>query len=144
MRTLARVEERWPDYQAFAFQGWPPGHYLGHLAYAARLFTGEARKIAEGRDAEIGYFDEGDRDRALRLHRPRSYAQLAAALARQQAELLALAARVPEEAWTRALDHPRIGPRLRPRGLVKFIARHEREHREELERLLEGPQPNVR
>ena len=134
LEVLGRVEERWPDYLAFEMPGWPlPGGYLGHLALLERHFLREARALAEGRDADLRFMDEGWRDRLLAASRPRTWAELHAALARTRAGLLAFVARCPEGAWRRAADHPSIAPNLRPRGIVKMIARHDREHREELE-----------
>lgn len=138
LEVLQRVEERWPDYSGFTMPGWPaPGGYLGHLALLERHFLREARALAEGRDQDLRFMDEAWRDRVLGASRPRSWPQLHAALARSRADVLAFVARCPEAAWRRAADHPSIAPNLRPRGVVKMIARHDREHREELEARLE-------
>lgn len=134
LEVLGRVEDRWPDYLSLDMPGWPqPGAFLGHLALLERHFLKEARAIAAARDAELRYMDDAWRDRILNLSRPRTWAQLYAALARTRADLLAFVARCPEPAWRRAVDHPSIAPDLRPRGVIKMIARHDREHREELE-----------
>ena len=138
LQVLERVEDRWPDYLGFEMPGWPqPGGYLGHLALLERHFLREAKALAAGRDSDLRYMDEAWRDRTLAGSRPRTWAQLHAALARSRADLLAFVARCSEEAWRRAADHPSIAPNLRPRGVAKMIARHDNEHREELERRLE-------
>lgn len=135
--TLRRLEARYPDYDAVRVEGWEaPGAFLGHLALTERHFLREARMLAAGRFAELRYYDEAWRDATLVRSRPRSWPQLHAALARTRADLLAFVARCPADAWLRAADHPRIGPNLRPRGVIKMIARHDREHRAELEALL--------
>lgn len=134
IEVLEQAEAAWPDYLAFEMPGWPqPGGYLGHLAYLERQFLREAETLAGGRDSELRFLDEARRDRALAANRPRTWTQLHAALARSRADLLAFVARCPEAAWRRATDHPSIAPNLRPRGVMKMIARHDREHREELE-----------
>lgn len=140
VEVLERVEERFPDYLHFEMPGWSlPGGYLGHLALLERHFLREARALAEGRDDNLRFMDDAWRDRVLAAHRPRTWPELHAALARTRAELLAFVARVPEAGWRRAADHPSIAPNLRARGVVKMIARHDREHRAELEaRLGEG------
>lgn len=142
LEVLEKVEDRWPEYMSFEMPGWPqPGGFLGHLALLERHFLREARTIAAGRDDQLRYYDEAWRDHTLAASRPRTWAQLHAALARTRADLLAFVARCSESAWRRAADHPSIAPNLRPRGVIKMIARHDREHREELERLLAGYAP---
>jgi hypothetical protein len=137
LRVLMQVEERWPDYLAFEMPGWrQPGGYLGHLALLERHFLREAKALAAGRDSDLRYMDDAWRDRTLAGSRPRTWSQLHASLARSRADFLGFVARCSDEEWRRAADHPSIAPNLRPRGVAKMIARHDYEHREELERLL--------
>jgi hypothetical protein len=134
IQVLERTEAAWPDYMTFEMPGWPqPGGFLGHLAYLERQFLREAKALAAGRASELRFLDEAKRDHALAANRPRTWAHLHASLARTRADVLTFVARCPEAAWRRAADHPSIAPNLRPRGVMKMIARHDREHREELE-----------
>lgn len=134
VEVLQQTEERFPVYLDFKMPGWDmPGAYLGHLALLERHFVLEARALAEERFAHLRFLDEQWRDRVLAMARPRTWAQLHAAMARARAELLGFVAKVPEADWRRVADHPSIARNLSPRGIVKMIARHDREHREELE-----------
>ncbi len=112
---------------------WRPYEVVGHLRDSARIFTERIERIRREDRPQLPDFRTGDPDRIAEYHAT-DVAALADQLTVAQEELHAAVTAVPTSELDRIGVHETDGP-VRLSEVIRFVAAHQRDHREQLSAL---------